>query len=361
MPPRQNNTLQGDAYYHPYRLAFRPGLYGRSLLLLPGQDRVDSRKLLTITLLSIEFRLLNEERPARLLVATAILAGFIAAAAYILLAYVLSDVVSRVFLEKQTLDDVSPRLTLMLFLLLIRGCAIWGRELLVQKGATVVKSSLRRQLSSQLVSLGPLYTRAEHSGELVNTVVEGVESLDPFMVQYLPNKALAVIVPILVFLVVLLLDPWTTFVFLVAAPLMLLILALIGGRARSITERRFLEMSWMSAFFLDILQGLPTLKLFDRDREQAQNIRADQRRLWQHNHGSAAYRFPKFFGNGMGNHGRDGHGGPGDQSAPHERGAALHHRLDCSLTDPRIFSTHAPIRLELSCRRGRQGSGRPYL
>lgn len=196
-----------------------------------------------------------------------------AAAAYILLAYFLSDVVSRVFLEKQMLGDVLPSLALMLLLLLIRGCAIWGRELLAQKGATIVKSSLRRQLSSQLFSLGPLYTRAEHSGELVNTVVEGVESLDQFMVQYLPSKVLAVVVPILVFLVVLLLDPWTTFIFLVAAPLMLLILALIGGRARSITERRFLEMSWMSAFFLDILQGLPTLKLFGRDREQAQNIK----------------------------------------------------------------------------------------
>lgn len=223
--------------------------------------------------MSTERRLINEERPAKVLLALATSAGSLAAGAYILLAYILSDVVNRIFLEKQTLGAVIPALTSMLLLLLIRGSAIWGREILTQRAATILKSSLRGQLSNQLFLLGPLYTRAERSGELVNTLVEGVESLDHFITQYLPAKALAVIVPALVFLVVLILDPWTTIIFLVAAPMMFLILALIGGRAKAITERRFLEMSWMSAFFLDILQGLPTLKLFGRDREQAQNIK----------------------------------------------------------------------------------------
>ena len=59
---------------------------------------------------------------------------------------------------------------------------------------------------------------------------------------------------------------------LFAGPMLLLLLALIGGQARAITERRFLELSWMSAFFLDVLQGIATLKMFGRSREQAANI-----------------------------------------------------------------------------------------
>lgn len=223
--------------------------------------------------MSSERRLLNEERAAKYLLALATLAGVIAAAAFFLLAYLLSDVINRVFLEEQTLDDVLPRLYTMLLLLFIRGGALWGREMAAQRSATIVKSSLRRQLASRLFLLGPLYARAERSGELVNTLVEGIESLDQFMTQYLPAKALAVVVPALVFLIILYLDPWTTLVLLVAGPMMLLILALIGGRAKAITERRFLEMNWMSAFFLDILQGLPTLKLFGRDQEQSRNIK----------------------------------------------------------------------------------------
>ncbi|MBK8799060.1 MAG: ATP-binding cassette domain-containing protein [Anaerolineales bacterium] len=48
-------------------------------------------------------------------------------------------------------------------------------------------------------------------------------------------------------------------------------------RAKTLTERRFLELSWMSAFFLDMLQGLTTLKLFGRSKEQAATIEAISR------------------------------------------------------------------------------------
>jgi len=218
-------------------------------------------------------RLLKQESKATVLLVLASFAGTVAALTVIVLAYYLSDVFSRVFIGNESLRDVTPYILVMLGLLFVRGASIWGREIFSQRSATLLKSDLRRRLSNHLFLLGPIYTRAERSGELVNTIVEGAESLDQYISQYLPTMALAAIVPIMVFVAVLILDPWTTLVLLVAGPMMLLILALIGGRAKTITERRFLEMSWMSAFFLDILQGLPTLKMFGRERDQAENIR----------------------------------------------------------------------------------------
>ena len=218
-------------------------------------------------------RLLKQESKATVFLVLASFAGTIAALTVIVLAYYLSDVFSRVFIGNESLRDVTPYILVMLGLLFVRGASIWGREIFAQRSATLLKSDLRRRLSNHLFLLGPIYTRAERSGELVNTIVEGAESLDQYISQYLPTMALAVIVPIMVFVAVLILDPWSTLVLLVAGPMMLLILALIGGRAKTITERRFLEMSWMSAFFLDILQGLPTLKMFGRERDQAENIR----------------------------------------------------------------------------------------
>ena len=61
----------------------------------------------------------------------------------------------------------------------------------------------------------------------------------------------------------------------------MLLLALIGGRTQAITERRFAELSWLSVHVLDMLQGLPTLKLFGRSREQAANIEEISRRYGQ--------------------------------------------------------------------------------
>jgi ATP-binding cassette subfamily C protein CydD len=99
--------------------------------------------------------------------------------------------------------------------------------------------------------------------------VEGIETLDAYITQYLPARYLAVLVPLLVLLAVFLIDPWSTLVLVFTGPMLLLLLAVIGGRTRAITERRFLELSWLSAFFLDILQGITTLKMFGRSREQA--------------------------------------------------------------------------------------------
>ena len=73
-------------------------------------------------------------------------------------------------------------------------------------------------------------------------------------------------------------DPPTVLVLLLTGPVLVLLLAFIGGRARVITERRFVELRWLSAFFLDMLQGLPTLKLFGRSAEQVDTIRDISRR-----------------------------------------------------------------------------------
>ena len=120
--------------------------------------------------------------------------------------------------------------------------------------------------------MGPAYTRSERSGELVNAAVQGVEALDDYITQFLPARTLAGLLPAFVFLAVFLLDPWTSLVLLFAGPMLILLLALIGGQARAITQRRFVELSWMSAFFLDVLQGIATLKMFGRSKEQAANI-----------------------------------------------------------------------------------------
>ena len=73
-------------------------------------------------------------------------------------------------------------------------------------------------------------------------------------------------------------DPPTALVLVLTGPVLVLLLAFIGGRARAITERRFAELRWLSAFFLDMLQGLATLKLFGRSAEQVDTIRDISRR-----------------------------------------------------------------------------------
>jgi len=59
-----------------------------------------------------------------------------------------------------------------------------------------VKHDLRERFLAHILELGPAYTRGERSGELVNTAVQGIESLEAYFSQYLPQLALTVLVPV---------------------------------------------------------------------------------------------------------------------------------------------------------------------
>ena len=163
--------------------------------------------------------------------------------------------------------------------LALRAALLGGNEWLAQRAANRLKGGLRTRFTAHLVALGPAFTSGERSGELVNSALGGIEALDGYVAQFIPARALAALVPALVFLVILWIDPLTTLVLLFAGPVVVLLMALIGGRTRELTERRFADMRWMSAHFLDMLQGLPTLKAFGRSREQATTIAAISKRF----------------------------------------------------------------------------------
>ena len=222
--------------------------------------------------MSIERRLLAENLRARKLLYGAVALSFLATALWLAFAWLFSAVVNRVFILHQTLDQVAVLCALIFGLIVVRFALMWGSDVIAQHSANALKRNLRERLDAKLFALGPLYTRGERTGELVRTATAGIEALDEYISQFQPARILAVIVPALVLFVILFLDIWTLPILLFTGPILVLLLALIGKRTQDLTARRFLEMSWMSAHFMDMLQGLATLKLFGRSKEQAQTI-----------------------------------------------------------------------------------------
>lgn len=181
--------------------------------------------------------------------------------------------VAGVFLEGRTLDDVLPWLWVAFLLLAVRAVFVTLRELAARRAAERIVSALRGDLTGHLLCLGPTWLGQERSGEVGGLLVGGLETIEEYVTSYLPARWLAMVVPLLVLAVVALLDPFSVLVLLFTGPLLILLLVVIGGRTRAVTERRFLEMRTLSAFFLDILRGLPTLRMFGRSHEQVGNLR----------------------------------------------------------------------------------------
>jgi ATP-binding cassette subfamily C protein CydD len=167
----------------------------------------------------------------------------------------------------------------MTALLVARATLLWASEVVAQGSAEEIERSLRERVVAKLLALGPGYTRGERAGELVHTAVGSAEALDEYVTGYGRARLLAGIVPLLAAAIVLSLDPWAAAILLVAWPVLLLLLALIGGRVRERAERRESELAWLSAHFLDVLRGLPTLRMFGRSGEQADTIEAVGRRF----------------------------------------------------------------------------------
>ena len=208
-------------------------------------------------------------RPALL---RAVILGVLAGLLLVLQALFLSRTISRVFLDGRSLEDVLPLLLALLAIAVGRAVLLWGSDLAAHHVAVTVKTHLRERFFVHVVALGPIYTRGERSGELANTAIEGIEELDAYFRQYLPQLWLAALIPLTVLVFVFPLDLISGVVLLLTAPLIPFLMALIGIMAGKESRKQWAALSRMSAHFLDVLQGLTTLKLFGRSREQAETI-----------------------------------------------------------------------------------------
>ncbi len=238
-----------------------------------GVQWPDSRRgKLAKSPLNLDKRLVYQAQTVQLYLALTVGLGLIAGILTVLQARYLSQTVDRVFLKGFTLEQVSPLLLALFLIIASRAAASWGSEVAGYLAAARVKAELRERLLARLLVLGPVYARGERTGELANTLTEGVEALDAYFSQYLPQLALAALIPLTVLALVFPLDVISGLIFLFTAPLIPLFLILIGSIADALTKKQWQSLSHMSAHFLDVLQGLTTLKMLGRSREQIQTI-----------------------------------------------------------------------------------------
>jgi len=218
--------------------------------------------------LNLDPRLFRLARQGSIPLAIAILLGFAAGVLTVWQAWTLSAVIGGAFLHGQALPQLTRPLALLLALMLLRALLTWGSETAAATLARGVKTSLRRQLAAHLFRLGPIGIGQERTGELSLAVSQGIETLDAYFSQYLPQLALAALVPLAFLLFVFPIDPLTGLVLLLTAPLLPMFMMLVGSLAQSATRRQWRTLARLNAYFLDVLQGLSTLKMFGRSRQQ---------------------------------------------------------------------------------------------
>ena len=219
----------------------------------------------------------GEAAPWRGLV-PAVAAGLLAGVAAILQAALLSHALDAAFLRGARLATLAPALAGLVAIALARAVFLWVQELLAQRYSGALRSAVRERLLRRQLALGPRFAWGERTGELTNTLVAGVDALDPYLAQYLPQAALAGLVPTLVAVAVLRADALSALVLVLSFPLIPLFAWLIGGAARASARRQWATLARLAARYQDALAGLPTLRAFGCAEDEARRIeRAGER------------------------------------------------------------------------------------
>jgi len=153
-----------------------------------------------------------------------------------------------------------------------RAAAAAGGEAAALRAAAEVKSGLRRRLSAHALRLGPAWLGGQRAGEIAALATRGLDGLDAYFARYLPQLTLAVAVPLAVVARIAVAD-WLSAVIIAATlPLIPVFGILIGWHTRAQTQRQWRLLAFLGGHFLDVVAGLPTLKLFGRARAQAEVI-----------------------------------------------------------------------------------------
>ncbi len=214
--------------------------------------------------------LLDAQRPlASRWLRVAIGLGLINGVLLIAQAWLLARVIDQVAFADAGLADVKVWLWPLLALFLLRALIAWGAEQTAFRAAARVKIELRDRCVRHIQAAGPKWLAGERSGALAEDLIKGIESLEAYYARYLPAMSLTMLVPLAILLVVLPLDWLSGLVMLFTAPFIPFFMVLIGRGVERLNQQQWRNLARMGAHFLDVIQGLTTLKLFNASRREA--------------------------------------------------------------------------------------------
>ena len=220
-----------------------------------------------------DLRLWALTRGARWRIVVSVTYGLLTAAAGIARLVLLGILLGEV-LQGESLETLVPLITLAGGMVLLRAVLQYQKEMVAHRTAAAIQVSLRGSLHDQIVMLGPSYFEQQRTGDEVLSVVDGVEQLETFFGQYLPQLFTAVLTPVGIFIYLAYLDLPTALIALVFSVITIFAPAAFHRWNRDASIYRREAYGDFAAEFLDAVQGLLTLKSFGQSEAKANVLAA---------------------------------------------------------------------------------------
>ncbi len=217
-------------------------------------------------------RLLRYSRSSRGFVFSQALLAVINAILVVGQSYAIATLACAIFERHQGWSKLSTNIYWIVALFVARGVIAFGTELVAAKSSVRMRNELRTGLLDKILSGKSRAIFNEGPANISLLATKGIDALDGYFSRFLPQLFIAAVVPLVVGLTIASADLTSGIIVLVTAPLIPIFGILIGRFTGAATEKRWQTLSLLSGYFLDLLTGLPTLKVFGRSKHQEERL-----------------------------------------------------------------------------------------
>ncbi|MDO4429824.1 MAG: cysteine/glutathione ABC transporter permease/ATP-binding protein CydD [Lonepinella koalarum] len=186
--------------------------------------------------------------------------------------WLLATLLHNLIIEQTNRTELLPHFLGLIACFSLRAAILYAREKIGFKCGQNLRQFIRQQILDKIHQVGPATIQSKPAGSWASLMLEQVENLHNFYARYLPQQMLSAIVPIIILIAVLPLNWVAAAIMAVTAPLVPIFMILVGIAAADKSQLHMDTLAKLSAQFLDRLQGLETLRLFNKTHEQTEHI-----------------------------------------------------------------------------------------
>ncbi|GAB3044600.1 thiol reductant ABC exporter subunit CydD [Virgibacillus ainsalahensis] len=213
-------------------------------------------------------KLSTEKRSMLFLLLSSVLSGVM----IIIQAYLFVAIVDSVFLQGKAFTEILPFLGGLLLVMLARTMFNYLNGRTGVKLAAKVKSDFRKSLLNKFSNSPVEASLRGQSGRKVSVMLDAVDEIDSYFSQYIPQMIQTSFIPLLILIVVFTQHINSGLIMVITAPFIPVFMVIIGMQTKKKSEEQLDKLAAFSGTFLDTLQGLTTLKLFGKAKQQKEEI-----------------------------------------------------------------------------------------
>ncbi|WP_248242042.1 thiol reductant ABC exporter subunit CydD [Microbacterium kunmingense] len=219
----------------------------------------------------VDPRLLRYAAASRPFFALLVLIGFAQAVVVVAFAWLLTRAIVGA-IDGMPPAELARILAALAAVVALRAGLAWAREAAATRAAARAQSQLREAVLSAIDRLGPGWLAGRNSTRLAVTAGRGLEALEAYFGRYLPQLVLTVVAIPLIIAVMWWQDWISAVTVALALPLIPLFMVLIGLATRAVQKRQWDTLGRLAARFADVVRGLGTLRLFQRQERAVDSI-----------------------------------------------------------------------------------------